>query len=185
MRVADTDGGHRRRPAVVDSSFWIHAHRSGLLPYVRRHYVVHYTAAVSVELDPRFPSGRTFQRLVQSGALIEVVSQRDAITEFGSGERSALNVAIEHPDWILLIDDRRPFEEAERRGLRALCSPVLVVVLYAQGALREATATRILAALRASGTLSPRLVDASAALFDQVRRARRPTRPPAERRGES
>jgi len=98
--------------------------------------------------------------------------QRASITEFGSGERSALNAALEHPDWILLLDDRRPFEEAVRRGLRVICSPVLTVLLYAEGRMREATAMRILAALQGSGTLSPLLVQAATTLLNRVKTAR-------------
>jgi predicted nucleic acid-binding protein len=176
MPASKTNPPGRMEPAVIDSSFWVHAHRSGLLPYVRRRFVLHFTAEVAAELDRRYPSGRAFHRLRQSGRLAEVLPQRREITEFGSGERSALNVALEHRDWTLLLDDRRPFEEAARRHLRVLCSPVLTVVLYADGALRAATAERILSALQAPGTLSPTLVQAAATLFHAVRTTRRSSR---------
>jgi hypothetical protein len=83
----------------------------------------------------------------------------DEIDEFGPGERDALNLALEHRDWILLIDDRRPLLEAERRGLIVLCTPVLVVDLFSEGRLDIRQALDISARLAAMQTVSPDLLE--------------------------
>jgi predicted nucleic acid-binding protein len=121
-----------KQSATFDSSFWINAHRSGLLPLVIERFRLYYPPAVAAELLEEFSSGREFWKLVREVALFEVVPELGQVTEFGPGERSAINLALERPDWLLLIDDRRPFLEAVRLGLQVLCTPVLVVQLYTE-----------------------------------------------------
>lgn len=156
------------QPAVFDSSFWIHAHRAGLLRYLNRRYALHYTQEVADELDPRFPSGRAFRRAAAAGRLRLVIPSRRTATDFGPGERSVMNVCLERDDWIGFIDDRRPFERASALHLRVSCSPALLVLLYADGSIRLGTAHRILALLHAMGTLSPVLInEAEARLHEE------------------
>lgn len=148
------------QPAVVDSSFWINAHRSGLLSHVLNRYSLHYSAAVAAEPSPSFPSGREFWRLVQAGRLRESVAH-GPIQEFGPGERSALNLVLQYPEWVLLMDDYRPFQEAIRRGVSVLCSPVLVVRLFDEGEFDARGMLEILARLAALQTVSPHLLAAA------------------------
>ena len=91
---------------------------------------LHYAPAVGSELREEFSSGREFWRLAREGVLVEVAPKLKVVRGFGLGERAAINLALEHRDWVLLIDDRRPFLEAERLGLRVLCTPVLVADLH-------------------------------------------------------
>jgi predicted nucleic acid-binding protein len=86
---------------------------------------------------------------------------------FGLGERAALNLALEHQDWVLLMDDRRPFLEAVRLGLQVLCTPMLIVQLYTEGTVERREALEALARLAALQTVSPTL---SAAAIAQLRR---------------
>ena len=158
--------------ASPDSSAWIHAHRSGLLPYVLDRHLVTYTAAVAAELDERFPAGREFWRLVRAGRVQPAPPVPAVVAAFGPGERSVLDVGVAQPGWLLLIDDRRPLEEAERRGLRALCTPVLAVSLYREGALDDRQTVRALTMLASLGTVSPRLLAAAASLLAAARQAR-------------
>lgn len=74
-----------------------------------------------------------------------------------------MNLTIEHPDWILLMDDRRPLEEAQRRGIRTICTPVFVTQLYAGGDLSGQQALDTLATLAAMQTVSPALIDVALA----------------------
>lgn len=84
--------------ATIDASFWVHAHRSGLLPYVLDRFAVWYAPLVAAELSDRFPSGREFWRLAHAGLLQEATPQADHVQQFGPGERAAINLALEHRD---------------------------------------------------------------------------------------
>ena len=117
--------GYVKQDATFDTSFWVNAFRSGLLPYVRERYILHYAPDVAAELRESNPSGREFHRLVQEGQVTEVTPAAERIREFGRGERAAMSLVIEYPDWVLLIDDRNPFQEAARRGLNTICTPLL------------------------------------------------------------
>jgi predicted nucleic acid-binding protein len=147
-----------KQNATLDSSFWINAHRSGLLPYVLDRYDLTYASHVAEELREDFPAGREFWRLVRLGRLTEVEPIDDHLRNFGPGERSAISVAIEHRDWVLLLDDQRPFQEAARIGLWVLCSPVVVVALHIEGTIDANKALTILARLAAIQTVSPTLI---------------------------
>lgn len=152
-----------KQSATLDSSFWINAHRAGLLPAVLRRYVLYYPVAVGTELVESFPSGREFWRLARAGNIGEVTTTLAVVHEFGPGEREAINVALAHPDWVLLMDDRRPLEAATRLGLNVLCTPVLTVALAMEGSLSAAEAVATLARLAAMQTVSPTLITAAAA----------------------
>lgn len=144
-------------------------HRAGILRYVLDRYELKYAPAVAGELLERFPSGREFWRLARVGAL-DVVAASPQVTEFGPVEREAISVALEHPDWVLLMDDYRPFRAATALGITAVCSPVLTVALFAENALSAAEALTILARLAAMQTVSPFLLTAALAqLGEQMR----------------
>ena len=119
---------------------------------------LHYAPAVAAEMREEFPSGRECWRLAREGVLIEAVPQIEEVRDFGPGEWAAINLALEHRDWVLLIDDRRPFLEAGRRGLRVLCTPVLAVELYSEGDLDAGQALGVLARLSALQTVSSDLL---------------------------
>ncbi|HLG72505.1 MAG TPA: hypothetical protein VK009_18970 [Chloroflexota bacterium] len=157
-----------KQSATLDSSFWVNVQRSGLLASLLARYRLTYPPAVAAELSERFASGREFWRLVRAGELDEVSPTRENVRQFGPGERQALNVALEHRDWVLFIDDRRPFEEAIRLGLQAISSPALVVLLAREGAMSTEEALATLARLAALGRLSPRLIDAASAALQQL-----------------
>ena len=157
-----------KQNATTDTSFWINVHRSGLLPHVLERYRLFFAPAVAKELREEFPSGREFWRVVREGILIEAVPKRDEIVEFGPGERAAINLALEHRSWTLLIDDRRPFLEAMGRGLRVLCSPVLAVELYSEEKLDEAQVMQMLARLSAMQRISPELIRSALAQLGRV-----------------
>lgn len=152
-----------KQNATPDTSFWINAHRSGLLPHVLERYHLFYAPAVAKELREEFPSGREFWRLVRERILTEAVPESERIKEFGPGERAAINLALEHPIWVLLMDDRRPFREAMGLGLRVLCTPVLAVELYTEARLDEAQVMKVLARLAAMQRVRPELMGSALA----------------------
>lgn len=143
---------------MLDTSLWVHAFAVGLLPLILRRYALRYTAEVDAELAERFASSREFRRLAAEGALERVAPGRDRLGLFGAGERSALNVALEHRGWTLLLDDHRPYIAAVRLGLRTLCSPLLVIKLLGDGAINRAEALHFLDGLSALGTVQQELV---------------------------
>jgi hypothetical protein len=144
--------------ATFDTSFWINAHRVGLLPHVIDLYTLRYAPSVGSELSPSFPSGLEFWRMVGGGVLLEIAPERDAIREFGPGERAAISLAMEHRDWTLLIDDQRPFQAAVQMGLRVICTPVLAIALFDQRRLSAEETLVALARLAAMQTVSPQLL---------------------------
>ncbi|MGQ9573268.1 MAG: hypothetical protein ACUVV3_08820 [Dehalococcoidia bacterium] len=77
-----------------------------------------------------------------------------------------MNLALEHPDWILLMDDRKPLLEAQRLGLKTVCTPVLIAELYVDGQLDMGEAVESLARLAAMQTVSPTLIEASLAQLE-------------------
>ena len=161
-----------KQNATFDASFWINAHRAGLVDLLTARYRLHYAPAVAVELREAFPSGRAFWARVRGGELAEAGAEREAVREFGAGERAAINLALEHPEWVLLLDDQRPFRAAAERGLRVICSPVLVVALYEEGRLDAAGAIAALARLAALGTVSPHLLAAALAQLGAAHKTR-------------
>ena len=150
-----------KQNATFDASFWINFHRAGLLDLLLERYRLHYAPAVAAELREGFPSWRAFWDRVRSGELSDTAPRVDAVREFGPGERAAIDLALEQPEWVLLLDDQRPFRAASERGLRVICSPVLVVALYEEGRLDAGGALGALARLAALGTLSPHLIAAA------------------------
>ena len=161
-----------KQGATLDSSFWINAHRSGLLPYVFEKFELHFAPAVAAELVEGFPSGREFWHSVRQGRLSETAPRIERLREFGSGERAAINVALEHPDWVLLIDDRRPFNEAVRRGIKVMCTPVLIVELEAEGTIEASRGIELLWGLSALQTVSPDLLAPALAQLQTTMRAK-------------
>jgi predicted nucleic acid-binding protein len=130
-------------------------------------FQLHYAPAVASELLESFPSGRDFWRLAREGVLLEVAPELDEFREFGFGERAAINLALEHRDWFLLMDDHRPSLVAGRLGLQVISTPLLVVRLYTQRRLNASQALRVLGQLAALDTVSPALI---AAALAQLRR---------------
>lgn len=144
--------------ATFDTSFWVNAFRVGLLPILVQRFVLHVAPDVAAELLETNPPGREFHRLVRAGVLHEVEPRSAWMREFGPGERAAISVALDHPDWTLLLDDYRPYLAALERGIQVVCSPLLAVTLYDEGVISIAQLDAILDRLEAIRTVSPRLL---------------------------
>ncbi len=157
-----------KQNATFDSSFWINAHRSGLLSYVLARYRLHFVPAVAGELKEEFRSGREFWGLVRADAIQATTPSLQQTQEYGAGERDAINVALEHRDWVLLIDDRRPLLAATELGLSVLCTPVLTADLYREGKMNGRQALEILARLTAMNTVGPDLLATALAQLGRV-----------------
>lgn len=154
-----------KQSATLDTSFWINAHRAGLLSYVLADFDLHCSSIVAEELSEAFEAGRQFWRLVRSGEVRIEEPRLDVVAMFGPGEQSAMNLALEHSDWFLLMDDRRPLQAAQDLGIRAVCTPALVITMLEEGRIQLAEATRYLSRLTSIGTVSPSLIAPAAALL--------------------
>jgi predicted nucleic acid-binding protein len=133
-------------------------------------FALFYAPAVAAELSEEFASGREFWRLAREGVLTEATPGLDEIRLFGPGERAAMNLALEHAEWLLLVDDRRPLQEAQRLGLKTICTPVLIVDLFHEGRVGLEEALEALARLTAMQTVSPSLLQAALAQLEVERR---------------
>jgi predicted nucleic acid-binding protein len=161
-----------KQNASIDSSFWINAHRAGLLPHVLDRYALRYAPAVAAEVKASFPSGREFWSRVGTSDLREASPEKESFQEFGPGERGAIQLALEHRDWLLLLDDQRPFVAATSMGLKVICTPVFAVALHQAGAFDARQTLTVLARLAAMQTVSPHLVAAALAHLGAQEKAR-------------
>ena len=146
---------------MLDTSFWINAYRSDLLPHVLRRFTLHSAPQVAAEFEEQFASGQEFWHRLRAGDIIENAPAALYIQEFNLGERAAISLAIEHNDWFLLLDDYKPFVEAARRGLKVVSTPMFAVTLYDEGVIDAAQTLTILGRLAAIQTVSPHLIAAS------------------------
>jgi predicted nucleic acid-binding protein len=151
------------REATCDTSFWINADRCGLLPYVFQRWTIWVAPQISAEMNELYPSGQEFRRRVRSRQVGERAPAALHIQEFNLGERAAISLALEHPDWLFLIDDYRPHLVAGRLGLTVISTPTLVLALYTEGTITAEAALVFLGRLAAMGTVSPHLFVASLA----------------------
>lgn len=162
-----------KRDATLDTSFWVNAHRSGLLPYVLQRFILHYAPDVALELPESNPSGREFWRLVRAGEVIEVTPAALHLREFGAGERAAISVAIEHPDWGLLLDDYPAYRACLRLGLTVVSTPLLAVTMYDEGGITNEQVLTFLFRLERIGTVSPHHLDTAWSRYEEHRRSAR------------
>ncbi|MGI8552523.1 MAG: hypothetical protein ACR2PL_17300 [Dehalococcoidia bacterium] len=128
------------------------------MPAILKAYDLWYTPAVAAELKDSFPSGQEFWRLATAGIVREIAPQTQQFREYGPGEQAPINVALEHRDWLLFLDDQRPLQAAAGSGLQVLCTPVLTVAFYVEGTLSAEQSLRVLARLAAIQTVSPTLL---------------------------
>lgn len=145
--------------AVSDTSFWVNCFRTGLLPYVLDRYRLYVAPAVDFELPDTNPYGREYLRQRSLGVVREAPPFTLRVREYGAGEREAMSIARERPNWMLLLDDFRPYRACLVRDMNVLCSPLFAVKLYDEGALDDRELDDVLFRLEALKTVSPRLME--------------------------
>ncbi len=147
-----------KQNATLDSSFWIHAAAGSIVEQLLEDFDVSVPPAVVEELSEDYSSGARLHGLVREGRVRVVAAASAALERFGPGDRAAINLAIENPGWVLLMDDLRPFRAAEELSLAPVSSAVYAASLYRRGVLDEREVMRVLARLAARSTLSPQLI---------------------------
>jgi predicted nucleic acid-binding protein len=147
-----------KKNATLDSSFWINVSAGGLLDYLLQDFALAIAPAVEQELPETYPSGARLHRLIAESQITVVRPTVSVLARFGLGEREAINLAHEHRDWTLLLDDLRPFRAAVELGLSPVSTPAYAAALYERRLLDEVAVLTVLARLATRGTVSPQLL---------------------------
>ena len=147
-----------KQNATLDSSFWINAVAGGLLDSLLQDFALAIAPAVEQELPETYPSGARLHQLIEESQVVVIKPTVSIFARFGPGEREAINLALEHRDWTLLLDDLRPFRAAVELGLSPVSTPAYAAVLYERHLLDEVAVLTVLARLAARGTVSPQLL---------------------------
>lgn len=118
-----------KRDAVLDASFWINAHRAGLVEFLPDYFNLRAPTAVIEEIEYSPPgvaqlslAGESFRHWRQAGRL-EIQDPTQAVDWFDRGENAAIALA---------------------RELMTIASPDFVVLLYADGRLSDDEALSVL-----------------------------------------
>jgi predicted nucleic acid-binding protein len=162
-----------KQNATLDSSFWIHAVAGGVVAHLLDDFELHVAPEVSLELTEAYPSGAHLQQVIRDGRIRVSTPKSLRFDRFGPGERAAISLALENPEWTLLIDDLRPFRAAEELDLAPVSSPVYATSLFERGVLDLRAILDALARLSARSTVSPQLIDLAltqVATIDEKRR---------------
>ena len=126
----------KKQEAVLDTSFWVLAHRADVLAFLFRFFAVVVPSAVQTEIqarDPRYP-----QRVYGYQELFSLMKQQGVLTirdpvqplgQFHAGEAAALALALEENMW-LLVNEQSALRFARQHGLKALTVPEFTVYLY-------------------------------------------------------
>lgn len=125
--------------ASLDTSFWTYASQVGVAPYLFNFFRVHYCQAVRDEVVTTnqnettliYPQAMLFMVFEEDGRLQRIEPQKP-LTLFGVGEAHAIALAKER-EWVLLINDARPFYYARSLGIVTISVAGFCVLLYAEG----------------------------------------------------
>ncbi len=152
--------------AVVDTSFWGAAVALGVDAYLTTLFrrPLWMPRAVIDEVMAQNPEapGRVYPRQVRLAVALEDGRVQEWDPEqpyprFGRGEAACLGVALQHRCH-LLLNDRRPYQEALRLGIAAVSVPEVVGILAGRGTISAHTARVWLDALR--DTVAEEMIDA-------------------------
>ena len=100
-----------KHSAVLDASFWINAHRSGVVDYLLDYFdlvvptqVMHEIEYMPPDVGQLTPAGETFRRWRQEGRL-RFQDPAKPVDWFHPGENVAIGLAQEQ-GYVLLMDDQ-------------------------------------------------------------------------------
>ncbi len=126
--------------AVLDSSFWINAHRGGLASYLSEYFAMFAPEVVAEEVEHRSTitglltaAGLLFRQWRLAGQIV-IQNPEQSIDWFDPGENAAIALALERDYW-LLMDNGNPYHMARSQGLRVVKTPDLAVFLFDIGEL--------------------------------------------------
>lgn len=160
-----------QRVATFDSSFWIHVVYVDCVDFLRADYALICTQAVAEELGTDNPTSVRLQELLSLGSVKVETPQSAKVNLYGSGERAALNLALER-NYVLLIDDWRPYEAAQAAGIEVVNTVAYLVQLYERKCIPFEQAVSALARLTRRGTVRPVWLHSALTLVAEIRQKR-------------
>jgi predicted nucleic acid-binding protein len=157
------------RAATFDSSFWVHAVYLDLVEFLLSDFELICTKAVENELGRDNPTSRRLKALLADKSIKRAAPRSEKIKLYGDGERAAINVALERK-LLLLIDDWRPYEAAQRAGVEVVNSLAYLIGLYEQKRITLERALHALARTTRRGTLRPEWIQSAVKVVAEIRR---------------
>lgn len=148
----------QKRKASLDASFWINACRSGIASFLPAYFDLFVCSIVAGEIlrpssitGELAPAGKLLQNWLDEGK-VTIQDPSRVIEWFDPGENAAISLALER-NYVLLIDDRHPYNLAKAQGLKVIATPEFIVFLYARANLDYQSARRALGNLHVNKRL--------------------------------
>jgi predicted nucleic acid-binding protein len=157
------------RAATFDSSFWVHAVYLELVDFLLSDFELMCTKAVEKELGRDNPTSRRLKVLLADRTIKRGEPRSEKIKLYGDGERAALNLALER-NFLLLIDDWRPYEAAQAAGVEVINSLAYLVGLYENKQITLERTLQALARMTRRGTLRPEWIHSALRVVAEIRR---------------
>jgi predicted nucleic acid-binding protein len=157
------------RAATFDSSFWVHAVYLELVDFLLSDFELMCTKAVEKELGRDNPTSRRLKVLLADRTIKRGEPRSEKIKLYGDGERAALNLALER-NFLLLIDDWRPYEAAQAAGVEVINSLAYLVGLYENKQIALERTLQALARMTRRGTLRPEWIHSALRVVAEIRR---------------
>ena len=158
-----------KRGATFDSSFWVHAVYLDLVEFLLSDFELICTKAVEKELGRDNPTSRRLKALLAEKIIKRAAPRSEKIKLYGDGGRAAINLALER-EFLLLIDDWRPYEAAQAAGVEVVNSLAYLVGLYEQKRIALERALNALARITRRGTLRPEWIQSAVKIVSEIRR---------------
>ena len=155
--------------ATFDSSFWVHAVYLDLVEFLLSDFELICTKAVEKELGRDNPTSRRLKALLAEKIIKRAAPRSEKIKLYGDGGRAAINLALER-EFLLLIDDWRPFEAAQAAGVEAVNSIAYLLGLYEQKRITLERALHAFARMTRRGTLRPEWIHSALRVVAEIRR---------------
>ncbi|MCL6563367.1 MAG: hypothetical protein K6U87_10200 [Firmicutes bacterium] len=138
---------------MMDSSFWILCHESGVHPHLwvlwQLPVLVPQTVYNQIMVPTHYRDQPDFQQAYRSGFLVVHDPNIPPNNPFGQGEREVLTLA-EEMQAVALIDDHQPYLFGIQQGLMAINVPEFIISLMWTGYITVAEAASAFQKLQSS-----------------------------------
>lgn len=139
--------------ASLDASFWINAHRVGLMVYLSEYFRLHVCSLVEAEIlyplktaGLPVPAALEFQDWLNAGQVVRE-DPKQPVDWFQPGENAAIALAMER-GYMLLLDDKHPYHRCRQAGIRVVGTADFVLYLFLRGRLDYQAAMNLLVKLQ-------------------------------------
>jgi hypothetical protein len=142
------------KPGSLDTSFWTIGYHAEVLPYLFDYFKIFLAPEVEDEIlarDIQFPNVvygySKLYEVFKEDKRFQIIYPQGRLGQFGYGEDAAISLALEH-NWMLLINDVRPYNYARSRGISTVSVPAFVVLLLSSGTIHKSAAEAKLQAIQ-------------------------------------